>query len=86
MSTNPPLKTSTGLDDVLVQGRRVELGQDKDLIDPGVKTIADGNINDSILSGQGDRRLATHFGQRIKSLASPAPHHNAQNLLHKVPF
>src|SRR4029450_2016975 len=75
-----------GLHDVLVQGRRVELCQNKDLFDTRVETIADWNINDSILPGQGNRRFASHLGQGIKALASPAPHDDAQNLLHKYPF
>lgn len=48
-----------------MQGRRIILRQDVDIVVTGIQTIADRNIYQAILSRKGNSRLAALFRQRV---------------------
>jgi hypothetical protein len=43
--------------DVVVEGVRLVLGQDGHIVQPGIDTVAEGEVDDAILAGAGSRRL-----------------------------
>jgi hypothetical protein len=51
--------------DVTMQGYRIELSQDRDLLDIGMKAIAHGNINKSIFPGKWHSGFGSISGKRI---------------------
>jgi hypothetical protein len=56
-----------GLGDVAVERMRVKLGKHVNAIDAGVDTIADGNVNQPIFSGNWDSRFRAEFIQWEKA-------------------
>src|SRR5690348_7774880 len=58
--------------DVPVQRRGIELGEDKDLLQPRVQAVADRNIDQTILAAKGNGRLGSILCERKKSLTCPA--------------
>jgi hypothetical protein len=70
------------LNNVLVEGRRVELGKDKNLIDLRVQTVADRNIDEPVLPAQRDRRFASELGERVQALALSAAQDHSHYILH----
>jgi hypothetical protein len=73
------------LDDVLVEGCRVELGQDKDAVDVRVEAVADRDIDDPILASQWNCRFAAQLCQRIESLTATTAQHQCEHILHDPP-
>ena len=73
-----------GLAEVTIQRRTVELRHHVHLVDVRVDAVADGNINQSILTGQRYCRLGTHLGERIETSPCPAAENDGQYPLHAV--
>ena len=63
-----------GLLDVLVQGCRVKLRQDEDLIKPRIQAVTDWDVDQAVVTRQRHRRLAAILGQRVKAGAPAAAH------------
>ena len=51
--------------DMLMQGRGVELRQDKDLVEARVEAVADRDVDEAVVAREGHRRLAAILGQRV---------------------
>src|SRR5581483_5738457 len=64
-----------------MQGNGIELGQDRNAIDPRVDAVADGNINQAVFSPDGHGGLGTHPRQRVKPRAAPAAHDHCQDFV-----
>src|SRR5262249_31698406 len=58
--------------DVPVQADAQKLRQDINAINAAVDAIADRDIDEAVLAGQGHRRLAAELGQRIEPRATAA--------------
>ncbi len=70
-----------GARDVPVQGDRVELGQDGDAGDAGVDAVADGDVDQAVLAGDGHGGLGPLVGQRVQARAAPAAQDQSQDVL-----
>ena len=72
------------LAEVTIERRTVELRHHVHLVDVRVDAVADGDINQSILTGQGDGRLGAHLGERVETSPGTAAENDGQNPLHAV--
>jgi len=70
-----------GLGDVAMQGDRVELGENRDLVDARIDAVADGYVNQTIFAGDWHRGFGTLFGQRVKSPTHATAQDNRQDVL-----
>ena len=68
---------SPALVDVPTQADRLVLGEDEDFAQVGVEAIGQGEVDDSINSAEGDRRLGTIAGQGFESGPSTAGQNDA---------
>ena len=64
---------------VAVQGRRVELREQKNAIDARVEAVADRDVDQAVLARQRHRRFAALLGQRIKARALSAAHDDGEH-------
>src|SRR5262249_42270795 len=71
-----------GVGDVPVQANAEELGQDVDAVAAAVDAVADGDVAEPVLAGDGDGRLAAHLRERVQPGAAAAAEDEAQDLLH----
>ena len=55
--------------DVLVQLQRLILGQNTDGVDAGIDTVGQGEVNDTVLAAEGNRRLGGLPGQDMQAAA-----------------
>ena len=65
--------------DMPVQRRRVELRQDEDPVDAGVDAVADRDVDEPVLAGERDGRLAALQGERREAGAATAAHDHREN-------
>ena len=65
--------------DMLVQGCRVKLRQDEDLIKPRIQAITDRDVDQAVVTRQRHRRLAAILGQRVKAGTAAAAHDNTDD-------
>ena len=71
-----------GLRNMTVEGYGIELRQNCDAVNLGVDGIADGNVNQPILTGHRHRRFGTHLRQWIETLPASAAHDHCQYIVH----
>jgi hypothetical protein len=67
---------SIAVDDVVIQGGRIELSQYENFVQSGVDAIADGNVDQPIFSAQWNRRFGSVLGQREETLSRSAGEDN----------
>lgn len=77
-------QTYIGLGEVAIEGGRVELRQDVDLVDVGIDAVADWNVYEAVVSTQGHSRLGPLLGQRVQPGARPSSQDHPQHRLHAV--
>ena len=65
--------------DVLMERRRIELRQDENLVEAGVEAVADRDVDQAVVTGEGDGWLAPVLSQGIEAGATTAPHDNADD-------
>src|SRR5215813_1574412 len=58
-----------GVCDVAVQRSRVELSQDEDFFQPRIQAVADGNVDEPVLSSKRHRRFRAVLRQREQTLS-----------------
>ncbi len=58
---------AVGAKDVAMERNRVELGRDSNFVDTRIEAVADGNIDQAILSRDRHGRLRAHFCQRVQT-------------------
>lgn len=58
--------------EVAVEGSRVELGEDVDLVDTTVKAVGHGYVDEAVGSTDGYRGLGTRLCEGVQTRASPA--------------
>src|SRR6185436_1111247 len=63
-----------------IQRSRVVLRQDEDSLQSGVETIADGNIDQAILSAKRDRGFGAVLSQRKQALSCATRQNNRNNM------
>ena len=68
--------------DVVVEGARVVLGQDDDVVDPGVDAVGQGEVDDPVLATEWDRRLGPFLGQDRQALTLTAGEDDGHRPLH----
>jgi len=59
----------------------MELGKQEDTVDVAIYAIADGYINQSIFTREGDRWFAAFHGQGVKTRAASTAHDYSQDIL-----
>jgi hypothetical protein len=64
---------------VLEQRLALELSEDISGIDSGVDQIAENEVNNPVFPAEGDSRLGSVFGQRIKAGSLSAGKHHCEN-------
>ena len=64
---------------MLVQRGGIELREDENLIEAGIQTIADRDIDQAVVARQWHGRLTTVLRQGIKARASTPTHNNTDN-------
>jgi hypothetical protein len=65
-----------------MQRSGVELGQYRDVINPGINTIADGNVNEAILARNRDGGFRANLRKRMQARTAPAPHNDSEDIIH----
>ncbi len=75
-----------GIGDVAMQRNRIELSKHGNFIDPGINTIADGDIDQAIFSGKRNSRFRTLLGQRKKTRSLPPSHDDCQSIFQCLHF
>ena len=70
-----------GLKNMSMQRRRVKLREHVNFVVPRIDAVADWDIDQTKLTGQRNRRLASHLSEGIQPRPSPATHNN-----HKHPW
>ena len=71
-----------GVGDVPVQTHAEKLRQHVDTADIAVDAVADGDVNQTILAGQGDSRFTAQFRQGIQPCAPTAAQDQGENIVH----
>ncbi len=71
-----------GIADMTMQTDAEKLRQDVNAFESAVDAIAEGNVDESILAGDGHGRLTAVLGQRIQRRAASAAENEADNVLH----
>jgi hypothetical protein len=66
---------------VPVQGNGIELRQNRDLINMGIYTITDGNIDQAIFTRDRHGRLGPHQGKRVKPGAAASSQDDRKYLI-----
>src|SRR5262249_55891748 len=69
-----------------MEADRQELRQDVDAVQFAVDAITDRDVDEAVLAGDGDGRLAAEFGQGIQPSAATAAEDQGKNILHEWPF
>ena len=60
--------------DVLVEGGGVKLGQEVDLVDAGIETVGNGDVDQAVFAAKRDGGLATEFGEGGEACPAAASH------------
>ncbi len=71
-----------GVGDVAVQADAEELRQHIDAVEAAVDAVADGDVDEAILAGNGHGRLAAQHGQGIKASAATSTKDQAKHAIH----
>src|SRR5439155_943764 len=71
-----------GVGNVAMQTDGEELRQDVHAVEAAVDAVADRDVDEAVLAGNGDGRFAAHLRQRVESRAPPATQDEAQYLSH----
>src|SRR5581483_1168789 len=71
-----------GVGDVAVQADAEELCQDVDAIQTAVDAIADRDVDEAVLAGDGDSRLGAQLRQRVQTGAASAAEDEAEYVVH----
>lgn len=50
----------------------VELGEDVDLVDVAVEAVADGDVDEPVVSAEGNGGFGSLFGERVETRSSSA--------------
>jgi hypothetical protein len=87
-SFNSPEKEVPGKPEVLVQGQRLVLRQDRDLADAGIDAVRKRKIDDAVVPAEGDRRFCTVDREGMKPFPLAAGKNHSQDahalwLLHR---
>ena len=69
--------------DMAVQRGRIELGQHGNVVDARIDAVADGNIDQPVLAGNGNGRLGAHPGERVKALSNTAAQDDRQHIVER---
>ena len=75
-----------GVGDVPVQADAEKLRQHVDAVEAAVDAVADGDVDEPILAGDGHGRLAAQHGEGIQAGAAAAAQDQAQNITHDNPL
>jgi hypothetical protein len=73
---------TVGVVEVLVEGRRVELGEHEDLAHARVHAVRNGDVDYSELAAEGDSGFCAIGGERVETLPFPAAEDYRDNLFH----
>jgi len=66
-----------------VERSRIVLSEDEDLIDSGVDTVANGNVDQPILAAEGNGGLGANQCQREKASSLAASQDQSKNVFHR---
>ena len=72
-----------GLRDMAIERRRVELREDKDASQLGVKAITDWDVDKTVPAADGYRRFRPHVRQREEPRTAPAAEDECQDGVHR---
>jgi hypothetical protein len=63
-----------------MQGSRIELRQYADVVQTTVKTVADGNVHETVFASERDGRLGSQLGQRAQPTTTSSAHDDTKYL------
>jgi hypothetical protein len=61
---------------------RLVLNEDGDFSEPGIQTIAQGEVDDAVLASERDSRLGALFGERKEPLTLAAGENHREDIFH----
>lgn len=64
--------SGVGSGEVAVKRGGVELREDVDLVDVAVEAVADGDVDEPVVSAEGNGRFGSLFGERVETRSSSA--------------
>ena len=87
ISMNSPSSLATtrapAFADVAVERERLVLGEDVDVAKVGVDAVGEGDVDDAVLAGEGNRGLGAIAGEGKEPLARPARQQYAQSVFNR---